>query len=233
MADQEAPEQQGKYPARPLFVLFYLVNTWYGFSRNSGFLHVRTLEANFARESLFTMLPVYTERYGSRRAVPVVLIALMVATTVSLLVQPERFSWALLVQQFLVLVVLSCLMYPICKSDGFRSVSARIRVYLGLTVAVCLFSGEIDYWQLDGETRVSFICPRFSLAMPPLALTTVIYAVALMRGDDFVLSKTLAGRQFTPAAPMNLYVSGGDNRLPSGRDEVYRDMEDGDEESPA
>lgn len=112
-------------------------------------------------------------------------------------------------------------MRPICKTEGPRSLSARMHFYIGLALGLTLFHGRVAH---IGDFPL--IIPRLSFLVALPTCTALIYAVASFRKDRLVFSKTLGG---SGQAPMELVVPGSNNQGLSGNDNAYYDLDEEDE----
>lgn len=140
----------------------------------------------------------------------------------SLLLEQTKRAEIILFQTAVVIVILSIFMRPICKPEGLRSISARMRFYFGLALGLGIFHGRIADFKIGGE-EIPIVLPRLSFLVALPACTVLMYAAARLRRDKFVFSKTLGG---SGQAPMELVVPGSNNQWSSGNNNAYYDLDE-------
>lgn len=138
-----------------------------------------------------------------------------------MLEQIERAGIILiLVQSALAIAILFIIMRPICKPEGLRSISARMRFYIGLALGLSVLHGRVAHF-IDGV--VPIIIPRLSFLVALPICTVLMYAAAGFRKDKLVFSKTLGG---SGQAPMELVVPGSNDRWVSDNNNAYYDLDE-------
>lgn len=146
-----------------------------------------------------------------------------IAWIVSLLEQAEREEIMIILPQAAVgIVILFIVMRPICNPEGLRSISARMRFYIGFALGLSILHGTVAHFQ-DRDEEVPIIIPRLSFLVAFPTFTVLMYAAASFRKDKLVFSKTLGG---SGQAPMELVVPGSNNRWLSANSNAYYDLDE-------